>query len=90
METLYSTKVTRIKQQYHCRVFYNGEFVVEGIAKERIDIGPTFRDLFRTLDKLGGDKFTSSVRKRKFEEGNVSLGVKHLWNTEKRHLVMCN
>ena len=89
-QTLYSTKVTRIKQKFHCRIFYSGVFVVEGIAETRIDIGPTFRDLFRTLDKLGGDKFTSAVRKRKYEEGNAVLSVKHFWNMGERHRVICN
>ena len=88
--TLYTTKVTRIKEKFHCRILYNGVFVLEGIAETRADIGPTFRDLFRTLDKLGGDRFTSAVRERKYQEGNAVLSVKHFWNTEKRHLVICN
>lgn len=65
---------------YGCRIF-NAELVciVEGIAPDRGLIGATFRDLMRTLDKCGGDKFTKAARGRKFEDGNPTASVKHLW-----------
>ncbi len=76
----YSTKLTRMCNGYGCRVFYNGKLVVEARCRSRLEIGPAFRDLFRTLDKLGGDKFTSASRKRKFKAGNFCLQVKHIWH----------
>jgi len=44
-----------------------------------LEIGPAFRDLLRTLDKLGGDKFTHAARSRKYQEGNFSMNIKHIW-----------
>jgi hypothetical protein len=76
----YTTKATWLGKEYGCRVFYNGELIVEGRCPTKDLIGATFRDLLRTLDKLGGDSFTSSARKRKFKPGNPMNSVKHLWN----------
>lgn len=76
---MYTTKTTWLGKKYGCRIFQDGEFVVEGRCHNRGLIGATFRDLFRTLDKLGGDKFTSAVRKRKYKEGNPLASVKHIW-----------
>ena len=53
--------------------------MVEGRCKNRSEIGATFRDLLRTIDKAGGDEFTSAARDRKFKEGNPILEVKHIW-----------
>jgi len=81
MNTLYSTKATRLGQDgYGCRVFYDSKLILEGKCKTKEQIGPTFRDLLRTLDKMGGDRFTSSARKRKDRIGNESLAVKHVWH----------
>lgn len=79
MTNIYTTKATWLGREYGCRIFINGELVVEGRCDQRILIGPTFRDLLRTLDKCGGDKFTKAARKRKFKEGNISISVKHYW-----------
>lgn len=76
----YSTKATWLGSEYGCRVFSNGNLVVEARCKTKDLIGPTFRDLFRTIDKCGGDKFTSIVRDRKYKEGNNPILVKHIWN----------
>jgi len=78
--TKYSTKVTWIGREYGCRVFYNGALVVEGRARDRTLIGATFRDLLRTLDKCGGDAFTSAARTRKYRAGNSQTEAKHIWN----------
>ena len=75
----YTTKATWLGTEYGCRVFKDGVLVVEGRCKTKDLIGATFRDLLRTLDKLGGDSFTSSARKRKYEEGNAVTSVKHYW-----------
>ena len=75
----YTTKCTWLGDQYGCRVFYKGVLVVEGRCLTRDMIGATFRDLLRTLDKLGGDLFTHHVRMRKFKEGNAECAVKHIW-----------
>lgn len=81
--SVYTTKATWLGTEYGCRVFADGKLVVEGRCPTKDLIGPTFRDLLRTLDKCGGDEFTSAARKRKFQAGNVSIGVKHLWGGRK-------
>lgn len=79
VKSTFTTKATWLGHEYGCRVFAGGKLVVEGRCLTKGLIGPTFRDLLRTLDKCGGDEFTSAARKRKFKEGNISIGVKHLW-----------
>jgi hypothetical protein len=76
----YQTKVTRFPNGFGCRIFLNDVLIVEGKAPSKNLIGPTFRDLFRTLDKMGGNKQTSAIRKRKFKEGNLCAQVKHIWH----------
>ena len=75
----YTTKATWLGTEYGCRVFKDGALVVEGRCATRDMIGATFRDLLRTLDKLGGDEFTSAARGRKQRAGNPIVGVRHLW-----------
>lgn len=84
MDTEYSTKVTWLGTEYGCRIYIGDKLVVEGRAPSRDLIGATFRDLFRTLDKLGGDAFTSAVRKRKYREGNPTASVDHYWGGKKK------
>jgi hypothetical protein len=75
----YITKVTKIKDIYICQIRYLNKPIVQTKVKLRAEIGPAFRDLLRTLDKLGGDKFTSAARQRINKEGNMMLFVKHEW-----------
>jgi hypothetical protein len=75
----YTTKSTRMSEGYGCRVYQNGVLVVEGRCKTRQEIGPTFRDLLRTLDTLGGDAYTIAARRRIGKPGNSAMSVKHLW-----------
>lgn len=74
-----TTKSTWLGKEYGCRVFDDGVLVVEGRTEFRDQIGAVFRDLFRTLDKCGGDAFTSAARKRKFKEGNPITSCVHYW-----------
>lgn len=80
----YSTRATWLGNAYGCRVFFEERLVVEGRCKERGMIGGTFRDLFRTLDKCGGDEYTSAVRKRKYRLGNPVASVVHWWGGKKK------
>jgi hypothetical protein len=81
MTTKYTTKCTWLGKEYGCRVFQDGKLIVEGRAPSRELIGPTFRDLLRTLDKCGySDPFTNAARTRKFKEGNLCASVKHIWS----------
>lgn len=75
----YTTDTTRTKDGYFCRIFFRGKPIVQTKVATRCEIGPAFRDLFRTIDKLGGDKFTNAARHRKWKDGNVSAQVKHEW-----------
>lgn len=74
-----STRVTWLGKEYGCRVYQDGRLVVEARCPTRDLIGPTFRDLFRTMDKLGGDAYTKAARRRKFKDGNTRASVKHYW-----------
>jgi hypothetical protein len=78
---MYTTKCTYLGRNkgYGCRIYRNDVLVVEGRCSNRRLIGPTFRDLLRTLDKMGGDEFTSAARKRKFKEGNLRTSTIHYW-----------
>lgn len=78
----YTTKTTWLGREYGCRVLSNNKVIVEGRCKTRNLIGATFRDLLRTLDKMGGDSFTSAARSRIGREGNASVSVKHIWGEQ--------
>ena len=75
----FTTKAIWLGTEYWCRVFEDGALVVEGRCVTRDMIGATFRDLLRTLDKLGGDAFTSAARGRKQRAGNPIVSVWHKW-----------
>ena len=48
-----STKVTRLKHNlYGCRVYVNGEWIVE-VRTTKDSISKAIKDMLRTLDKLG-------------------------------------
>jgi hypothetical protein len=74
-----TTKTTWLGHEYGCRVFRDGHLVVEGRCPSKDLIGPTFRDLLRTLDTLGGDAFTSAARKRRYKIGNTVYDTRHYW-----------
>lgn len=75
----YTTKTTWLGSEYGCRIYKGTTLVVEGRCKSRLLIGATFRDLLQTIDKMGGDAFTSAARQRKYKEGNQVAVVKHYW-----------
>ena len=80
MVDLITTKATWLGHEYGCRIFYDGRLVLEGMCPSRDLIGPTFRDLMRTLDKLGGNKFTWASRHRRCKPGNVVYDTIHTWH----------
>ena len=75
----YTTKATRTKGGYFCRIFRNGKAILQAKVESRMDIGGAFRDMLRTLDKGGGDAFTSSARYRNGAGDNKLKHVKHEW-----------
>mgnify|MGYP001593160294 CR=1 FL=1 len=76
----YTTKATWLGKEYGCRIFMNGKLIVEGRCPTKDLIGPTFRDMMRTLDKgFDWDDFTGASRERKYKEGNKVTQVKHYW-----------
>lgn len=78
---MFTTKATWLGKQYGCRIFKNGKLILEGRCDSRNRIGSTFRDLLRTIDKCGGgDEFTSAARYRNGKNGNLCIGVKHIWH----------
>ena len=77
---MYTTKVTWLGKEYGCRIYHDGKLILEGRAQSKDMIGLTFRDLLRTIDKMGtGDAFTHAARFRKWKPGNKSGNVKHIW-----------
>lgn len=49
-----TTKVTRIDDRYHCRIFHEGKLYDEMACKLKEDIGFCFRYMLRMYDKCGG------------------------------------
>ena len=68
----FTTKATWLGDRYGCRVFKDGKFIIESSCEERSQIGPTFRDLMRTIDKgcssVEGDAFTDASRHRDLKQ----------------------
>lgn len=82
MNSHYTTKTTYLGPEYGygCRIFYDNILMVESRCESRFLIGPTYRDLFRDLDKCGpADEFTSAARHRKYKEGNYCVSAKHVF-----------
>ena len=84
----YTTKTTWLGNEYGCRIFLDGEIVVEGRCPTKDLIGATFRDLLRTLDKCGGDASTKAARHRKYKEGNPMTSAKHWWGGKKSNAIV--
>lgn len=75
-----TTKATWLGNKYGCRVFCDGKLVLEARCDSRMLIAPTFRQLLRTIDTLGGTRHTSAVRKRMYRPGEiVTNSVRHIW-----------
>lgn len=78
--SIYTTRLTRVKDVYVCQILKNDVPFLQATTKRKDHIGPTFRDLLRTIDKLGiGDEFTGAVRERAFKTGNIYINAKHEW-----------
>jgi hypothetical protein len=60
----YTTKVTRIKNRYHARLYHGTNIIAETACELRIDIGHICRYMMRWEDKMGGDCQTKSSRHR--------------------------
>lgn len=76
---MYTTKATKMAKGYGCRVFQDGKLILEGRCDSRDLIGPTFRDFLRTIDRLGGDQFTSAVRNRVNTKNLPVNDAQHYW-----------
>ncbi len=58
-------KVTRIKNRWHSRLFFNNKIIDEMACECSNDIGFICREMLRWFDKLGGESnFASQARKR--------------------------
>ena len=69
MET--STKVTRINNRWHCRLFVGDKLIDEMACEYRTDVGYCCRTMMRWYDKAcGGNEHSRAVRDR-------------MWNKEK-------
>lgn len=75
----FDTKVTKLKQSlWGCRVLLDGEPVVEVRVTDHSDIQPAFKDMFRTLDKLGADSKMAN-RSRHRDNGKPCNSFKFIW-----------
>lgn len=81
MKTEYKTQVTRLRAGlYGCRVFKGDQLLVEGRCRSRAEINAVFRQLIRTLNKLGyDDNFTDSVRRRYTEKYTPDVDFQYIW-----------
>jgi hypothetical protein len=60
-----TVKVTRIKNRYHARLWWEGKIFDEMACSSKADIGWICREMLRWFDKLGGTSpFASAARKR--------------------------
>lgn len=75
----FSTKTTSLGNRlYGCRVFNNGKVIVE-LRVPRSLISSAYREMFRTLDKLGYDsKMAHSSRMRGKNHESLN-GYKFIW-----------
>lgn len=66
-----TTKATRLnKKWWGCRILVDGEPLLEVRVDNKEDIAPAFRDMMRTMDKLGFiDERLMAARKRMNKEG---------------------
>ena len=74
-----STKTTRIGNNlYGCRIYNLGKLIVEMRVPRQL-ISTAYRDMFRTLDKLGyKSKMAHSSRMRGKNHGILN-GYKYIW-----------
>ena len=52
-EDVCTTKVTKINNRWHCRLFLNGKLHDEMSSDDRRDIGFMCREMLRWVDKMG-------------------------------------
>lgn len=78
MECL-STKTTRITSKlFGCRVFYKGKLVVE-LRVPKDFISSAYRDMFRTLDKLGYESKMAHASRMRGKNFASLTGYKYIW-----------
>ena len=70
-------KVTRIKNRWHARMFYNGELRDEMACNTQCDIGIICREMLRWYDKMGGSsQYADRARHRNKPERKSILAAK--------------
>lgn len=79
MKEVLTTKVTKLSSSlWGCRVLIEGKVVLEVRVTSREYIQPAFKDMLRTLDKLGVDsKMAKSSRYR--DNGKPTNRFKFIW-----------
>jgi len=71
MEEL-TTKVTKINDKYHVRLFKNGKVIDEMVCKFKHEIGICCKNMLRWYNKLGGtSKMAEASRNRNFCKKSV-------------------
>jgi len=81
-------RVTRIKNRWHARMFYNGELRDEMACEYRQDVGMICKIMLRWYDKLGGtSKYADKARHRNKEGHRHKIGpLGKVWYLGKTNL----
>lgn len=77
-----NVRVTKIKNRWHVRVFYNDKLYSEYACEARQDIGWCAREQLRWVDKCGGmSRFADAARKRHAKDpapvGKIWYNIEH-------------
>lgn len=77
METPY-TKVTKIKDRWHCRLYVGKNILNEMAVKHSEDIGLACKEMLRWFDKLGG--VSQYANKARYRQSTVRAAVGKIWS----------
>ena len=68
------TKVTKVKDKWHCRLLKDGSIIDEMACNDRQDIGFCFHEMLRWYDKLGGSDKMASASRARWKKVNKPVG----------------
>lgn len=75
----FSTRTTKISTRlYGCRVFNKGKLLVELRVPKNL-ISSAYRDMFRTLDKLGYTSPMAHASRMRGKNHESLTGYKYIW-----------
>ncbi len=69
-----TTKVTKIKDKWHCRLLKDGSVIDEMVCSNKQDIGFCCHEMLRWYDKLGGTDKMASASRARWKKVNTPVG----------------